>query len=342
MKKVAVLTGGGDSSGINALIRSIVVNATKHNLEILGIKEGWRGLLEENFQELNMENTEGINRRAGTILKTSRTNPLKEEGQVEHISEVIKKHNIDALIAIGGDDTLGVAGYLHTQGLPVVGIPQTIDNDIYGTEYCVGFNTAVNQVLTAIEAMRESNISHQKGMIVEVMGRESGWIAMYAGLIAEADYVMIPEHPLNFDHLIDSLKAKKAQGKEACLVIVSEGIEIDGVDRGEAVDAFGNKALAGISYAVAEILKQKTGWDKRIQVLGHYQRGGQPTAYELRNSIEMGQYAVQLLVEGNLGNMVARIDDQLTTVPLSEIRGKKGSISKKFEAMAKQQGIFGI
>lgn len=342
MQKIAVLTGGGDSSGINALLRSIVVNASKHKLKVLGVKEGWRGMIEGSFQELNIQNTAGISRQSGTILKTSRTNPLKQEGQVEQISQVIKDNQIDALIAIGGDDTLGVAGYLHTQGLPVVGIPQTIDNDIFGTEYCVGFDTAVNQVLSAIDAMVDSNNSHQKGMIVEVMGRESGWIAMYSGLIAEADYVMIPEHPVDMDHFIKSLEAKKAQGKEACLVIVSEGVEIAGVDRGEAVDAFGNLALAGISQSVADILEEKTGWDKRVQVLAFYQRGGRPTAFELRNSTEMGQFAIQLLLDGNIGKMVSRKDNHLTTISLAEVAGKKSPISKEFEEMAKRQGVFGI
>lgn len=342
MKKIAVLTGGGDSSGINAVLRSIVVTAAQNQIEVVGVKHGWRGLIEGDFNPLTVKNTENISSLDGTILGTSRTNPYKNEGQVEKIQQVIKEHNIDGLVAIGGDDTLGVAGKLGQEGLPVVGIPQTIDNDIFGTEYCVGFDTALNQVVNAIRDMVNSNISHQKDMIVEVMGRDNGWIALASGLACEADYVCLPEHPLKLDHLINSLKRQKEQGKEACLIIVSEGLEIEGVDRGESIDAFGNKALAGISQSLADLIKDKTSWDSRVQVLGFLQRGGKPTARELQNSIQMGQYAVELLVTGNLTKMVARVKDQLTTIPLADVVGHKADISPEFVKMATKYGVFGI
>lgn len=342
MKKIAVLTGGGDSSGINAVLRAIVVTATQNQIEVLGVKHGWRGLIEGDFQSLNLQNTEMISSLDGTILGTSRTNPYRQAGQVEKIEQVIKDHKIDGLIAIGGDDTLGVAGQLGQAGLPVVGIPQTIDNDIYGTEYCVGFDTALNQVVNAIRDMMRSNIAHQKDMIVEVMGRDNGWIALASGLACQADYIVLPEHPLKLDHLIQSLEKQKAMGKDACLVVVAEGLSIEGVDRGESVDAFGNKALAGISQSLADLVKEEKGWDMRVQVLGFLQRGGKPTAMELRNSIQMGQYAVDLLVAGDLNKMVARVKDQLTTIPLADVVGNKAEVASELVEMAQRYGVFGI
>lgn len=341
VERVGILTGGGDSSGINAVLRAVAVSSDAAGWTLLGIKNGWRGLLDDDIAELTVKDTEDISHLSGTILGTSRTNPYKIDGGVAQIEANLKKNSISSLIAIGGDDTLGVAGRLAAAGLPVVGIPQTIDNDIYGTDYCVGFDTAVNQCVHAVDALVPSNQSHQKDMIVEVMGRENGWITLSAALAVQADYVVIPERPLALDHMISSLRRRKEQGRRACLVLVAEGIELPWHGRGEAVDAFGNVALEGVAHALAAKVTEETDWQFRVQILGFIQRGGRPSALEMKNSIEMGQYAMALLKNGELGFMVARRDGGLTKVPLQDVPGKKCVVPDAAIATAEGYGCFG-
>ncbi len=341
MERVAVLTGGGDSSGINAVLRAAAVSADEAGWTLLGIKNGWRGLLDDDLSELTPKNTEDISHLSGTILGTSRTNPFKIEGGVAQIESNLKKNRISSLIAIGGDDTLGVAGRLAATGLPVVGIPQTIDNDIFGTDYCVGFDTAVNQCVHAIDAMVPSNNSHQKDMIVEIMGRDNGWITLSAALAVQADYVVIPERPLELDRMIASLRERKEEGRRACLVLVAEGIELPWHSRGEVVDAFGNKALEGVAHAMAAKVTDQTDWQFRVQILGFVQRGGRPTALEMKNSIEMGQYAIELLKAGELGYMVARREGRLARLALKDVSGKKCVVPDAAIAIAERYGCFG-
>lgn len=341
MQRIGVLTGGGDSSGINALLRSIVVEASANNWEVLGVMEGWKGLIEGRMEQLTLENTRTISTTAGTVLGTSRTNPFKLDGAVHKIKQNLQLNTLDGLIAIGGDDTLGVAARLAEDGLPVIGIPQTVDNDIFGTDYCVGFDTAVNQAVQVIDAARPSNDSHRKDMIVEAMGRENGWIALYTALAAQADYLVIPEHPLDMEHLIDSLKANKEHGKLSSLIVIAEGIELPDYDRGEAVDAFGNKSLEGVSRRLAAQLTELTGWQFRVQILGFMQRGGRPTVYEMRNSIEMGQFAVDLLKGKKTNVMVARVKDELHDIKLGEVIGNKTLVPERILQIARRYGCFG-
>lgn len=342
IKRIGVLTGGGDSSGVNAALRSIYVAASQKNMEVVGILEGWRGLLTKNVVPLTEANTSEISHLAGTIIGTSRTNPKKIDQGVETIWQSLKELHLDGLIAIGGDDTLGVATYLGQSGLPVVGLPQTIDNDIFGTDYCIGFDTAVNEATKAIDCCKPSNLSHRKDMIVEVMGRENGSIALVTALSVQADYVIVPERPFHLEHLIDTLQAKKQKGKKSCLVVTAEGLELSEYDRGEAVDAFGNRALEGVSRELARVIMAKTNWDFRVQILGFIIRGGRPTTYEIQNSVEMGHYAVELLAKGELGYLVARQGGTLAKVPLEDIGGKKAIAPKHLLAMAHSLGILGV
>ena len=318
--RVGILTGGGDCPGLNAVIRGVVTVGATHGHETIGLLRGWKGLLERDTRPLSPADVAGILAEGGTILRSSRTNPYKDEGGPAECAAAMKDLGLDALVAIGGEDTLGVAGKLHADlGLPTVGVPKTIDNDLSGTDYTFGFWTAVQIASDAIDRLRTTAASHDRVMIVEVMGRHSGWIAIEAGIAGGADAILIPEQPVDVDEIVAGLGRLRAAGRDHAIIVVSEGVEIGGGDEGE-VDEFGHKQLAkvGVGEALADMLKARTGADTRATVLGHVQRGGTPIAYDRVLATRYGTHAAQLVQAREFGRMVALRGDAIVGIPLSE------------------------
>ncbi|MCD6254225.1 MAG: ATP-dependent 6-phosphofructokinase [Thermotogae bacterium] len=316
--RIGILTGGGDCPGLNAVIRGIVKKAPK-DVEILGFMYGWKGLLTEEYTPLTDDDVEGIHILGGTILGTSRTNPLKSEDTKKKVVETYKKLDLDALIAIGGDDTLSVAAVYSAMKLNVIGVPKTIDNDVSNTDYTFGFHTAVNVGADAIDRLHSTAKSHRRIIFVELMGREAGWITLEAGLAAGAHLVLIPEYPLTLEEIERILK-KRMEKKHYAVVAVAEGFkptELEDVvaDKTE-VDAFGHIRLGGIAHYLAEVIKQRTGYDTRSVVLGHLLRGGTPTAFDRILGTRYGVKAMELVLERDFGRMVALRGNEIISVPL--------------------------
>ena len=330
--KVGVLTGGGDCPGLNAVIRAIARKGiTRYGYVIYGIYEGWKGLLEDNLiHTLDLAATSGILHRGGTILKTSRTNPLKIEGGEKIIIDRLKQHNIQALIAIGGDDTLGVAASLYKSGVKVVGVPKTIDNDIYGTDRTFGFDTAVTVATEAIDRIHTTAESHNRVMVVEVMGRHAGWIAWDSGMAGGADVIMIPERPADLKEVCKLIKRRHDRGKDFSIIVVAEGTRIK-TDRGpdgelitqdNSIDQFGNVRLGGIGNYVAKEVEKQLGFESRVVILGHIQRGGSPTPSDRILGTRYGIGAIDLVNKGQFGSFVALKGTNIVPVPLEEMAGK--------------------
>src|SRR5437868_4994831 len=285
--KVGILTGGGDCPGLNAVIRAAVRKGIFHyDDEFLGYLEGWRGVLEDQTQPLDLASVGGILPRGGTILRTSRTNPAKHPDGVRHCLENIRKHELDALIAIGGDDTLSVALKLQQMGANVVGVPKTIDNDLSGTDYCFGFDTAVNVVTEAIDRVHTTAEAHNRVMVVEVMGRDSGWIAIHSGLAGGADVILIPELPFDIEQVSEKLRLRHARGRYFSIVVVAEGAKFSAdvnpqhgapIVQDMGKDEFVHARLGGIGNILAREIEHRTGFETRTVVLGHIQRGGSPS-----------------------------------------------------------------
>ena len=308
--KVGLLTGGGDCPGLNAVIRAVVQKIHNAGGTCVGILEGWRGMIQGLHMPLTIQETDGIIARGGTILGSSRTNPFKNpEVDVPKIRAQFAEIGLDALVAIGGDDTLGVAYKLHRDfDLPTVGVPKTIDNDLMVTDFTFGFDTAVNIVTEAVDRLRTTTESHRRVMVVETMGRHAGWIACFSGIAVAADYIFVPEVPIDIPHCVRILKRRRAEGKNYGIVVVSEGAQFP--DKGmvtlEAeVDAFGHVRLGGVGNAVAEILEKQTGIETRCVVLGHLQRGGAPSAYDRVLATRLGLGAADLVLSKKFGSMVA-------------------------------------
>ncbi len=322
MKKIGILTGGGDCPGLNAVIRAVVKKSAKYNWEVVGILDGWRGLIEGNVMPLTNEHISGILPKGGTILGTSRTNPFKEKGNVDALIKNMKKFKLDALIVIGGEDTLGVALKLHKMGVPVVGVPKTIDNDICGTDYTFGFDTAVSIVTDAIDRLHTTAESHHRIMVLEVMGRHAGWIATMAGIAGGADEILIPERPFSIDAVCQNLKARHDTGKRFSIVVVSEGATpkdaTQFVIQSEEKDQFGHVRLGGIGQRLAKEIETRLGVETRYTVLGHVQRGGSPTAYDRVLATRYGVAAVDLINEKHFGKMVALRGYKIVPVDLNE------------------------
>src|SRR5581483_8200391 len=286
--KVGVLTGGGDCPGLNAVIRAAVRKGVfHHDDEFIGFLEGWRGLLEDKSMPLDLESVSGILPRGGTILRTSRTNPAKRDDGLQRCIDTLKKHNVDALIAIGGDDTLSVAQKLFQKGCKVVGVPKTIDNDLAGTDFTFGFDTAVNIATGAIDRVHTTAEAHNRVIVVEVMGRDSGWIALYSGIAGGADVILIPERPFDIDAVAELIKVRHARGRYFSIVVAAEGAKFashvelhEGAPIGQDIgqDEFGHLRLGGIGNVLARELEKRTGFETRSVVLGHIQRGGSPSA----------------------------------------------------------------
>jgi phosphofructokinase-like protein len=316
--KIGVLTGGGDCPGLNAVIRAVVKRAERMGDEVLGIRNGWSGLLTGNVEPLTPFSVMGILPKGGTILGTSRTNPFKSQEGVQKCLDYFRKYGLEALIAIGGEDTLGVAERFHAQGMPVVGIPKTIDNDLPGTDSTFGFDTAVNVVMEAIDRLHSTAESHHRIMVVEVMGRDSGWIATHAGLAGGADYVIVPERPYDINEVCATLGRRMERGRQFSIVVVAEGAVSKGgvVYQRGGVDEFGHVRLGGIGQVVAEEISKCMGIETRVTILGHVQRGGSPSAFDRVLGTRFGLRAVDLVRAGTFGRMVALSGAKIIDVPL--------------------------
>jgi ATP-dependent phosphofructokinase / diphosphate-dependent phosphofructokinase len=320
-KSVGILTGGGDCPGLNAVIRAVVRRADAEGWQAVGVREGWRGLVEPIFEDFGPAQVSGILPRGGTIVGTSRTNPFKLEGAVERVLQNFRDRELDALVAIGGEDTLGVAARLYTEHqLPVVGVPKTIDNDLSGTDYTFGFDTAVSVATEAIDRLHTTAESHNRVMVVEVMGRHTGWIAVMSGIAGGADVILIPEIPVDFEEVAESIRKRHARGKNFSIVVVSEGCELPGLSDAEERDQFGHVTLSkrGVGDALGHEIEQRTGYETRVTVLGHVQRGGSPTSRDRVLATRFGLKAADLALAGEFGQMAALHGDDVVAVPLAE------------------------
>jgi 6-phosphofructokinase 1 len=318
---VGVLTGGGDCPGLNAVIRAVARRAFAREHEVVGIREGWRGLVDGRFERLGPREVSGLLPRGGTILGTSRTNPYRVEGGVDAVLENFRREGLDALVAIGGEDTLGVAARLHEEyDFPVVGVPKTIDNDLSATDYTFGFDTAVFICTEAIDRLHTTAESHNRVMVVEVMGRQTGWIAVMSGIAGGADVILIPEHPVSIDDACKEIRHRHDRGKTFSIVVVSEGYELEGFEDGDETDEFGHVRLSerGIGARLAQEIEQRTGFETRVTVLGHVQRGGSPTPRDRVLATRYGLKAADLVHSGSFGRMAALHGDSIVDVSLLE------------------------
>ena len=329
--KVGVLTGGGDCPGLNAVIRAVVRKGVNvHGFEFVGYRDGWKGPLEGLTMNLGIKQCRGILPRGGTILGSSRTNPFKIEGGVERIKDNLAAEGVDALVAIGGEDTLGVATKLADLGVNVVGVPKTIDNDLSGTDFTFGFDTAVNIATEAIDRLHTTAESHHRVLVVEVMGRHAGWIALHSGIAGGASTVLIPEQPFDIDAVCEHVK-KRFETQYAPIIVVSEGaIPKDGGDMtlvSTELDAFGHVRLGGIGDRLAHEIEQRTGAEARAVVLGHIQRGGTPTAFDRWLATRFGLHAIDAVADGDFGVMVALRGANIERVKLIEGTGELKLVS---------------
>lgn len=351
--RIGILTGGGDCPGLNAVIRAVVRKSIlKYNYQVIGILEGWRGLLEYGLtEELNLDKVAGILHRGGTILKTSRTNPFKEKDGVKRIIENKKRLGLNALIAVGGEDTLGVAAKLYEEGVKIVGVPKTIDNDIYGTDYTFGFDTAVNIAMDAIDRIHTTAESHNRVMVVEVMGRHTGWIAIHAGIAGGADFILIPERPVDLDEVCESICKRHQRGRDFSVVVVAEGAKIKLSESGscgdenekeeemlvvqdQKLDAFGHVRLGGIGKVLASEIEKRTGFEARFVILGYVQRGGSPTAFDRMLGTRFGIAAVDFVHEGKFGKMVSLQGNKIVPMDLKEVTSKTKRVDDELYEMA--------
>jgi ATP-dependent phosphofructokinase / diphosphate-dependent phosphofructokinase len=321
--KVGLLTGGGDCPGLNAVIRAVVQQVTNQGGACIGIQEGWRGLVQNMTMPLSVAETDGIIAQGGSILGSSRTNPYRNpETELASLRDHFSRLELNALIVIGGDDTLGVAIRLHNDfQFPVVGIPKTIDNDLMATDFSFGFDTAINIVMEAVDRLRTTTESHRRIVVVETMGRHSGWIACFSGLAVGADYILVPEVPIDLPHLVSVLSKRRALGKKYGIVVVAEGAKFP--DRAaftldDLPDPFGNPRLGGIAHVIAEAIHKQTGIETRTAVLGHLQRGGPPSAYDRILATRLGLAASRLVFQKRFGTMVTKLGGEIVETPMSE------------------------
>jgi len=318
--RIGVLTGGGDCPGLNGVIRGVVRKGVKeYGYEFVGFRDGWKGPLEGLTMPLNLETTRGILPKGGTILGSSRTNPFKIENGVERIKENLAKMGVDALVAIGGEDTLGVATKLDSLGVNVVGVPKTIDNDLNNTDYTFGFDTSVNIAMEAIDRLHTTAESHHRALVVEVMGRHAGWIALHAGIAGGATAILIPEVKFSVDKVAKWVESRFADGFAPIIVIAEGAIPQDGdmMVKDQTLDSFGHVKLSGIGEWLSQQIEAKTGKETRTVVLGHIQRGGSPTAFDRVLSTRFGVNAITAIHEGDFGKMVALHGTTIARVPLA-------------------------
>ncbi len=340
VERIGILTGGGDSPGLNAVIRAVVRKAVgHHHLKVLGIKDGWLGLMTGQVQELDLEAVSGILPKGGTILGTSRTNPFKKPDGPKQMLENLKRFAIDAVIAVGGEDTIGVARRLFEMGVKIVGVPKTIDNDLSGTDYTFGFDTAVAIATEAIDRLHTTAEAHHRVMVVEVMGRHAGWIATFAGIAGGADCILIPEIPFDIDEVCDIIKRRQARGKTFSIVVVAEGARPEGakfeITQSDQVDEFGHVRLGGIGTVVGQEIEKRTGIETRVTILGHTQRGGTPTAFDRVLATRFGIAAVDLVLKGEFGKMVALQGNRIVAVDLAEAVANLKTLDMEFYEIAR-------
>ena len=341
--RVGVLTGGGDCPGLNAVIRAVVRRGVKEfGFEFVGFRDGWRGPLENLTSELGVDQVRGILPRGGTILGSSRTNPFNVDGGVERIRANLETNGVDALVAIGGEDTLGVATKLHDLGVHVVGVPKTIDNDLSATDFTFGFDTAVNIAMEAIDRLHTTAESHHRVLVVELMGRHAGWIALHAGMAGGANVILIPEKPFDIAKVC-ALVEERFKSEYAPIVVVSEGaVPADGTGMtlvsGEE-DAFGHVRLGGIGDRLASEIESRTGKEARAVVLGHVQRGGTPSAFDRWLATRFGLHAIAAVADGDFGTMMALRGTDIVRVPLADGTGELKLV--KPEEYAEAEVFFG-
>jgi len=342
--RVGMLTGGGDCPGLNAVIRAVVRKGIFHYQDnFVGFLEGWRGLVEDKSMPLDLVAVAGILPRGGTILRTSRTNPSKRPDGIDRCIATLADHEIDALIAIGGDDTLSVAQKLHERGVKVVGVPKTIDNDLAGTDFTFGFDTAVNVVCEAIDRVHTTAEAHNRVMVVEVMGRDAGWIAMYSGIAGGADVILIPERPFDVDKVAESIRQRHERGRYFSIVVVAEGAKFSAdtdPSHGAPVlqdadkDEFGHAKLGGIGNILAREIEKRTGFEARSVVLGHIQRGGSPSAFDRVLATRYGIGAIDMVHRGEFGCMAALRSNKIVSIPLRDAIARNRTVDDEMIQVA--------
>jgi len=342
--KVGMLTGGGDCPGLNAVIRAVVRKGIFHYQDnFVGFLEGWRGLVEDKSMPLDLVAVAGILPRGGTILRTSRTNPSKRPDGIDRCMATLENHKIDALIAIGGDDTLSVAQKLHERGVKVVGVPKTIDNDLAGTDFTFGFDTAVGVVCDAIDRVHTTAEAHNRVMVVEVMGRDAGWIATYSGIAGGADVILIPERPFDVDKVAESIRQRHERGRYFSIVVVAEGAKFSAdtdPSHGAPVlqdadkDEFGHAKLGGIGNILAREIEKRTGFEARSVVLGHIQRGGSPSAFDRVLATRYGIGAIDMVHRGEFGRMAALRSNKIVSIPLRDAIARNRTVDDEIIQVA--------
>ena len=334
---VGVLTGGGDCPGLNAVIRAVARRSFSRGSDVIGVREGWRGLVEGKFEPLGPREVSGLLPRGGTVLGTSRTNPYTVDG-VQAVLENFQTAGLEALVAIGGEDTLGVASRLHAEhDFPVVGVPKTIDNDLSATDYTFGFDTAVWICTEAIDRLHTTAESHNRVMVVEVMGRHTGWIAVMSGIAGGADVILIPEFPVSIDDACSEIRHRHDRGKDFSIVVVSEGYELEGLGDGGETDEFGHTRLSqrGVGDALAREIESRTGFETRVTVLGHVQRGGSPTPRDRVLATRYGLKAADLVHDGGFGRMAALQGDRIVDVSLQEATAELKTVPREWYDVAR-------
>jgi phosphofructokinase-like protein len=344
--KIAILTGGGDCPGLNAVIRAITRRAGKHGFECVGMREGWKGLIDDKFMVLDRITTSGILHRGGTILGTSRTNPFKVENGLEKVRANVAKHGIGAIIAIGGEGTLSAAARMLGEGLNVVGVPKTIDNDLGATDFTFGFDTAVMIATEAIDRLQSTAEAHKRVIVCEVMGRHVGWIAAHSGIAGGAHVILVPEYPVDLENVAEHVRRRHSMGKSFSIVVVAEGTKIK-ASAGETehlvtsgqLDEAGRPRLGGVGTLVANEIEKRTGFETRVTVLGHVQRGGTPTAHDRVLATRYGVHACDMVARGEWGKMAALQGNQIVSVELSEATRELKTVDKKLFEVA--QVFFG-
>ena len=339
MARIGILTGGGDCPGLNPVIRAVVRKGISEGYEIVGIKNGWKGLIENDCTLLNLDSVSGILSKGGTILGTSRTNPYKKEFGLENAQANYKKLGLDALIAVGGEDTLGVAAKLTKDGLPnIVGVPKTIDNDLSCTDYTIGFDTALNTATECIDKLHTTAESHHRIIVVEVMGRHAGWIAIEAGIAGGADVILIPELPVDIDEVCGIIKKRHNRGKTFSIVVIAEGTQFkEGtfVTQEQKLDEFGHVRLGGVGEILGQEIKKRTGYETRVSVLGHIQRGGTPTAFDRILGTRFGVKAVELVMKKKFSRMVALVGNKVVDVPIQDAVAALKTVDMELYEIAK-------
>lgn len=338
--RVGMLTGGGDCPGLNAVIRAVVRKGILHHGdEFVGFLEGWRGVIDDRTMPLDLKSTSGILHRGGTILRSSRTNVKKIEGGFERCLKVIAGHQLDALIAIGGDDTQSISVELAARGVNCVGVPKTIDNDLSGTDACFGFDTAVTIATEAVDRLHSTTEAHSRVQVVEVMGRDAGWIAVTAGIAGGADVTLVPELPIDMDEVVRLIKARWEVGKRFAIVVVAEGAKLPEhagqTSAGQKLDSFGHVRLSGIGQLLAEEIEKRTGYETRSVNLGHTQRGGTPTAYDRMLATRYGIAAIDLVHAGRFGRLVVLRGTEIADIAIADAIAKTRTVGEDLFAVVR-------